>query len=169
MSTSSSADTKGSRPEQPIRLDSVSITIPSTTTIGPDQHTVDDALPLKDISSLPFHNEQRVVPENIANAGSLRWRDILYSVVVAKDKDEHGKPKSRTLLSGVSGEAKPGELVAIMGSSEAGKTMLLNCLTGRLGTGTLAGTITLDGKLHNPKSWKRAMAFVEQDDALYAT
>ncbi|KAJ3165466.1 ATP-binding cassette sub- G member 2 [Geranomyces variabilis] len=171
MSTSSSADTKGSRPEQPVRLDSVSITIPSTTDQQQQQqqqHKVDDALPLKDISSLPFHNEQRVVPENIANAGSLRWRDISYSVVVAKDKDEHGKPKSRTLLSGVSGEAKPGELVAIMGSSGAGKTTLLNCLTGRLGTGTLAGTITLDGKPRDPKSWKRAMAFVEQDDALYA-
>ncbi|KAJ3174853.1 ATP-binding cassette sub- G member 2 [Geranomyces variabilis] len=168
MSTASSSDTKGSRPEQPLRLDSVSVTMPSI------KHSVAnaDALPVKDTSSLslslPIYNEQRVTPENIANAGSLRWKDISYDVVVAKDKDEHGKPKSRTLLSGVSGQAQPGELVAIMGSSGAGKTTLLNCLTGRLGTGTLAGTITLDGKPRDPKSWKRAMAFVEQDDALYA-
>ncbi|KAJ3013164.1 ATP-binding cassette sub- G member 2 [Thoreauomyces humboldtii] len=135
------------RPPQPDRMESIDK--PTKTSI------------------LPTHTERRVTPEGKVG-GSLRWHDISYSVLVEKDKDENGKPKSRTLLSGVSGEAKPGELVAIMGSSGAGKTTLLNCLTGRLGTGTLSGTITLDGQPRDPKTWKRAMAFVEQDDALYS-
>ncbi|KAJ3146553.1 ATP-binding cassette sub- G member 2 [Geranomyces michiganensis] len=159
-------DEKPIRPDQPTRIDSVAI----------DSNNNNNALAMKPLNAdnnpslaLPLYNERRAVPEGtITNGGSLRWRDISYSVLIAKDKDEHGKPKSRTLLSGVSGEARPGELVAIMGSSGAGKTTLLNCLTGRLGTGTLSGTITLDGKPRDPKSWKRAMAFVEQDDALYA-
>ncbi|KNC98696.1 uncharacterized protein SPPG_06376 [Spizellomyces punctatus DAOM BR117] len=99
--------------------------------------------------------------------GSLSWNNVTYSIDL-KTKDDNGKPKSRTLLSDVSGEAKRGELVAIMGSSGAGKTTLLNCLSGRLGTGHLSGSVTLDGRPRNRKTWKKLVAFVEQDDQMYS-
>ncbi|KAI9093004.1 P-loop containing nucleoside triphosphate hydrolase protein [Phlyctochytrium arcticum] len=100
-------------------------------------------------------------------AGSLTWNNITYTIDL-KEKDENKKRKTRTLLSNVCGEAKRGELVAIMGSSGAGKTTLLNCLSGRLATGHLSGSILLDNQPRQVKTWKRVMAFVEQDDALYA-
>ena len=39
--------------------------------------------------------------------------------------------KTKTILEDVSGFAKPGELVAIMGASGGGKTSLLNILASR--------------------------------------
>ncbi|KAI9093005.1 P-loop containing nucleoside triphosphate hydrolase protein [Phlyctochytrium arcticum] len=106
-------------------------------------------------------------PQATFKHGSLTWNNITYTIDLT-EKDENKKPKTRTLLSNVCGEAKRGELVAIMGSSGAGKTTLLNCLSGRLATGHLSGSILLDNQPRQIKTWKRVMAFVEQDDALYA-
>ncbi|KAJ3177981.1 ATP-binding cassette sub- G member 2 [Gaertneriomyces sp. JEL0708] len=99
--------------------------------------------------------------------GSLVWSNLNYSIDIPKSKGEDGKPVRRALLKGINGEAKRGEMVAIMGSSGAGKTTLLNCLSGRLGVGYLEGSITLNGRVRDRKSWKRMMAFVEQDDQMY--
>jgi len=53
----------------------------------------------------------------------LAWRDIEYSIAV-KEKKDHLSVTSRTLLHPMSGEALPGELLAVMGTS--GETVLLN-------------------------------------------
>ncbi|KAI8823569.1 P-loop containing nucleoside triphosphate hydrolase protein [Fimicolochytrium jonesii] len=101
------------------------------------------------------------VATNRFPSGSLSWNNLRYSLKVGKDQE-------RVLLDGVSGEVKTGELVAIMGSSGAGKTTLLNCLSGRISTGKLNGDVALNGRPRNPKQWKKLMAFVEQDDHLYS-
>ncbi|KAI9344176.1 P-loop containing nucleoside triphosphate hydrolase protein [Zopfochytrium polystomum] len=59
-------------------------------------------------------------------------------------------------------------MIAIMGSSGAGKTTLLNCLSGRLTTGILSGSITHNGQPRDAHTWKKVMAYVEQDDALFS-
>ncbi|KAI8916954.1 P-loop containing nucleoside triphosphate hydrolase protein [Powellomyces hirtus] len=84
------------------------------------------------------------------------------------DRKSNDMTTTRVLLDGISGSAKRGELIAIMGASGAGKTTLLQCLSGRLSTGRLTGSITLDNQPRAPKTWKRLMAFVEQDDHLHA-
>ena len=51
---------------------------------------------------------------------TIRWRDVYVEAKGAK------------VLNGVSGEARPGQLLAIMGASGAGKSTLLGALAGRL-------------------------------------
>ncbi|KAI9470350.1 P-loop containing nucleoside triphosphate hydrolase protein [Coemansia mojavensis] len=73
----------------------------------------------------------------------------------------------RRVLHNISGEIYPGELVAIMGSSGAGKTTLLNVLAGRVQGGRLYGDIQFNGAKRDPHTFKRMLAFVEQDDLMH--
>ncbi|KAJ2658247.1 hypothetical protein IWW48_004103 [Coemansia sp. RSA 1200] len=91
----------------------------------------------------------------------LSWSDLNYDVRT-KDGD-------RRVLSNISGSIYPGELVAIMGSSGAGKTTLLNVLAGRVQGGRLYGNIKFNGTKRNPREFKRMLAYVEQEDLMYAT
>ncbi|TPX56692.1 hypothetical protein PhCBS80983_g04354 [Powellomyces hirtus] len=106
-------------------------------------------------------DQEQHARSRIHDGGSLAWSNLSYEI----DLPKGGK---RVLLDGISGSAKRGELIAIMGASGAGKTTLLQCLSGRLSTGRLTGSITLDNQPRAPKTWKRLMAFVEQDDHLHA-
>lgn len=66
----------------------------------------------------------------------------------------------RFLLKDVSGEAKPGRLLAIMGPSGSGKTTLLNVLAGQLMASPrlhLSGLLEVNGK---PR-YKKAYRFVQ--------
>ena len=65
--------------------------------------------------------------EEKQNGITLRWEDVQFGVQI-KNK------AYRDVLRGISGQANPGELLALMGSSGAGKTSLLNILASRLGT-----------------------------------
>jgi len=55
----------------------------------------------------------------------LAFSDLRYSVTVKEIDEKTGKmgTRERTLLSGINGFAKAGELTALMGSSGAGKTV----------------------------------------------
>ncbi|KAK7319444.1 hypothetical protein RJT34_04165 [Clitoria ternatea] len=92
----------------------------------------------------------------------LTWKDVW--VVTASSK----KKGSKSILQGLTGYAKPGELLAIMGPSGCGKSTLLDTLAGRLGSKTrLTGEILINGH-------KRALtygnsAYVRQDNTLLTT
>lgn len=63
----------------------------------------------------------------------------------------------RFLLKNVSGEAKPGRLLAIMGPSGSGKTTLLNVLAGQLTASPrlhLSGLLEVNGKPSSNKAYK---------------
>lgn len=78
--------------------------------------------------------------------------------------------KNRKILKKVSGEMRPGELCAIMGPSGAGKSTLLNVLAGRMNNvGKIAGKILVNGKPIDPVTFRTSIAYVMQDDALFAT
>ena len=127
--------------------------------------------------------------QEIQNSG-LCWKGITYDIPLAKKTkssssplsfnkdsekgsvDHNGspeEPKSRTILNNLSGSVARGEFVAVLGASGSGKTTLLNVLSGRLsGKGHIDGTVLYQGAERRASTWKRTVAFVEQDDALLA-
>uniref|UniRef100_A0A7S3UDR3 ABC transporter domain-containing protein n=1 Tax=Picocystis salinarum TaxID=88271 RepID=A0A7S3UDR3_9CHLO len=76
-----------------------------------------------------------------------------------------GNPKENLeLLKGVSGYAVPGTLTALMGSSGAGKTTLMDVIAGRKTGGQILGEIKLNGHPKEQKTFRRIMGYVEQTD-----
>jgi ABC-type multidrug transport system ATPase subunit len=89
----------------------------------------------------------------------FEWHDIRYSVYSEQEKEW------KQVLNGISGNAKSGEIVAILGSSGAGKTSLLNILAGRAINGKIEGTVKLNGR-KRPVNWPEVIGYVEQEDLL---
>ncbi|XP_041480430.1 ABC transporter G family member 9-like [Lytechinus variegatus] len=84
---------------------------------------------------------------------TLEFRNVCLTL---KDKD---------VLKNVSGSAEPGKLLALMGPSGAGKTMLLTALAGRY-QGTQKGQILL-GQKPLDKTLRRKISFVLQEDVFF--
>ncbi|KAJ0423003.1 ABC-2 type transporter-domain-containing protein [Aspergillus carlsbadensis] len=91
----------------------------------------------------------------IQNRSIFTWKNLTYTV-----KTPDG---DRVLLDNVQGYVKPGTLGALMGSSGAGKTTLLDVLAQRKTTGTIHGSIQVDGR-PLPISFQRSAGYVEQLD-----
>lgn len=91
----------------------------------------------------------------------LTWKDVWVTASV-------GKNGNKSIIEGLTGYAKPGQLLAIMGPSGCGKSTLLDALAGRLSSNTRqTGEILINGK-------KQALAYgtsayVTQDDTLLTT
>lgn len=83
------------------------------------------------------------------------WSDVEYSVPYGNG--------TRKLLNGVSGYAKPGLMIALMGASGAGKTTLLNTLAQRQKMGVVGGKMEVDGRPLGP-DFQRGTGFCEQMD-----
>lgn len=101
----------------------------------------------------------------------LAWRDLHYSVPVSEKDQATGKQRTvqRELLAGVSGFARAGELTALMGSSGAGKTTLMDVIAGRKTSGTITGEILVNGHKQSFPTFSRLAAYVEQMDVLLGT
>ncbi|CAO2210025.1 unnamed protein product [Urochloa humidicola] len=75
--------------------------------------------------------------------------------------------REKTIISGMSGVVRPGEMLAMLGPSGSGKTTLLTALGGRHGGGALlSGKITYSGQTFSG-AVKRRTGFVTQHDVLY--
>ncbi|KAM0016806.1 putative ABC transporter, AAA+ ATPase domain, P-loop containing nucleoside triphosphate hydrolase [Helianthus debilis subsp. tardiflorus] len=101
---------------------------------------------------------------------TLKFEDLAYNINLQSGKDRclftsADSKRTRTVLNGVSGVVRPGELLAMLGPSGSGKTTLLAALGGRL-SGKLSGSITYSGQTFS-SSVKRKIGFVTQDDVLY--
>ncbi|KAM0334541.1 hypothetical protein ACHAQA_001571 [Verticillium albo-atrum] len=84
-------------------------------------------------------SEQDETLEQLTESESIfTWQDLEYSVPYL------GAEKK--LLNKVSGYAKPGVMVALMGASGAGKTTLLNTLSQRQTVGVVNGDMLVDGR-----------------------
>lgn len=95
--------------------------------------------------------------------------DISFSDVVCRveAKDETREKYTKTILHGVSGLFKAGELSVIMGASGAGKTTLLNILAGRITPSE--GSICANGKPYDFHSFGGFGNYVMQVDILMET
>lgn len=106
------------------------------------------------------HGEQ---PDGLLrNTSVFTWKNLCYTV-----KTPSG---DRQLLDNVHGWIKPGKLGALMGSSGAGKTTLMDVLAQRKTEGTIHGSILVDGR-DLPVSFQRSAGYCEQLDVheSYAT
>ncbi|KAI0469136.1 putative ABC multidrug transporter [Xylaria cf. heliscus] len=88
------------------------------------------------------------------------FRDINYFV--------HASGSEKQLLRNVSGFVTPGKLVALMGSSGAGKTTLMDVLAQRKDKGTVKGSILINGRPQGI-SFQRDTGYCEQNDVHEAT
>ncbi|XP_027367247.1 ABC transporter G family member 7 isoform X3 [Abrus precatorius] len=123
--------------------------------LSPDND--DDDMPDNDSRNGEAPSSGKVTPVTI------RWNSINCSL-----SDKSSK-SVRFLLKNVSGEAKPGRLLAIMGPSGSGKTTLLNVLAGQLQASPrlhLSGILEFNGKSSSKNAYK--FAYVRQEDLFFS-
>ena len=88
---------------------------------------------------------------------TLQWQDINLRVTLGKGK----AATEKSILTNVSAYAAPGELLAIMGPSGAGKTSLLNCLAMR--NRDFQGALTINGNAWT-SDFARSTAYMHQTE-----
>mmetsp|Transcript_27588 Transcript_27588/g.66312 ORF Transcript_27588/g.66312 Transcript_27588/m.66312 type:complete len:915 (-) Transcript_27588:593-3337(-) len=88
----------------------------------------------------------------------LTFRDVHYTVVssIGNEKLE--------LLKGIDGVVEAGKMTALMGSSGAGKTTLMDVLSLRKTSGEIKGNVRLNGHPQEDLSFRRCTGYVEQFD-----
>ncbi|KAI8006143.1 ABC transporter G family member 1 [Camellia lanceoleosa] len=74
---------------------------------------------------------------------------------------------TKILLNEISGEARDGEILAVLGASGSGKSTLIDALAKRIAKGSLKGTVTLNGEALKSRLLKVISAYVMQDDLLF--
>lgn len=77
--------------------------------------------------------------------------------------------KGRQILSNITGSVHPGELLAIMGASGAGKTSFLDILARKKKRGLVTGDFWLNGEKVADDEFRSVIGFVDQDDTLMPT
>ena len=88
---------------------------------------------------------------------SLHFSDISYQL------------GNHVILDNVSGSVKPGQLLAIMGASGAGKSTFLDILARKNKRGVVGGRTLVNGREVPDADFKKVMGFVDQEDTLMST
>ena len=102
---------------------------------------------------------------SVESGCTISCKDLHYSITTKKK----GKKTVTQILHGIDSVFKPGRLTAIMGASGAGKTSLLNFLSGEISKGQLGGEVAVNGFPASTKDLKKVSAFVFQDDVILET
>ncbi|KAG5034249.1 hypothetical protein JHK87_009159 [Glycine soja] len=96
---------------------------------------------------------------------SITFDEIRYSVEMPQEMKSQGILEDRLeLLKGVNGVFRPGVLTALMGVSGAGKTTLMDVLSGRKTAGYVQGQITISGYPKKQETFARIAGYCEQTD-----
>uniref|UniRef100_A0A1S3WXZ0 ABC transporter G family member 31-like n=1 Tax=Nicotiana tabacum TaxID=4097 RepID=A0A1S3WXZ0_TOBAC len=96
---------------------------------------------------------------------TMTFHNVKYFVDMPKEMSSEGIPERKLqLLSNVSGVFSPGVLTALVGSSGAGKTTLMDCLAGRKTAGYIEGDIRISGYPKQQQTFARISGYVEQND-----
>ncbi|KAE9166423.1 ABC transporter G family member 36 [Phytophthora fragariae] len=98
-------------------------------------------------------SEKHFIPVTVA------FKDLWYTV-----PDPTNPKDTIDLLKGISGYALPGTITALMGSSGAGKTTLMDVIAGRKTGGTIRGQILLNGHPATDLAIRRSTGYCEQMD-----
>ncbi|CAJ1970634.1 unnamed protein product [Sphenostylis stenocarpa] len=96
---------------------------------------------------------------------TMTFHNVNYFVDMPKEISKQGVPETRLqLLTNVSGVFSPGVLTALVGSSGAGKTTLMDVLAGRKTGGYIEGDIKISGYPKEQRTFARISGYVEQND-----
>ncbi|KAJ4725593.1 Pleiotropic drug resistance ABC transporter [Melia azedarach] len=96
---------------------------------------------------------------------TMTFHNVNYYVDMPKEMSSQGVPEKKLqLLSNVSGVFSPGVLTALVGSSGAGKTTLMDVLAGRKTGGYIEGDIKISGFPKEQRTFARISGYVEQND-----
>ncbi|WJX58199.1 ABC transporter G member 31 [Trifolium repens] len=96
---------------------------------------------------------------------TMTFHNVNYYVDMPKEIRKQGIPETKLqLLSDVSGVFSPGVLTALVGSSGAGKTTLMDVLAGRKTGGYIEGNIKISGYPKEQRTFARIAGYVEQND-----
>lgn len=107
-----------------------------------------------EIEEIP-QDQEVTIPFQRAN---LTFKDVHYTVKssISDEKLE--------LLKGIDGVVEAGRMTALMGSSGAGKTTLMDVLALRKSSGEITGDVRLNGHPQEEVSFRRCTGYVEQFD-----
>lgn len=116
----------------------------------------------------PVEVVDRTLPDLPAVQGAITFAHVAFAYPPALVQGEDSPTEARQVLRDISFTVQPGEMVALVGPSGAGKTTTLSLLL-RLYDFT-AGTITLDGadiRTVTARSLREQMALVPQEPTLF--
>lgn len=109
-----------------------------------------------------------------SEAISLEWSSIDYHLLVKSSKSTMLATvyEDKHILHGISGAARSGELIAIMGPTGCGKTSFMNVLAARAPYALekfskLTGRVLVNKQPRNDESFRSISAYVLQDDKLF--
>ncbi|RKP06073.1 P-loop containing nucleoside triphosphate hydrolase protein [Thamnocephalis sphaerospora] len=99
----------------------------------------------------------------------LVFHNLTYRVPIIDPATK--KPATKAILDGVTGVFQPGRLTAILGSSGAGKTSLMNVMAGELtsNVGTLTGELLVNGRSAAGHEIRKMAGYVHQEDTILHT
>ncbi|KAL5533512.1 hypothetical protein ACEPAF_5288 [Sanghuangporus sanghuang] len=103
----------------------------------------------------------------------IAWRNVSYVVPTSyafrlrrrRSSAADGYTDEKVVLDNVNGRVEPGQMMAILGPSGAGKTTLVEILAGKQKSGVVSGTVTRSSSVGNSAPLAR-VAFVPQQDVL---
>lgn len=107
------------------------------------------------------------VPRKMSFPSLFRRRNRLGATTADPVAAESLFSRTKTLLNDISGEARDGEILAVLGASGSGKSTLIDALANRIAKGSLKGSITLNGEVLESRLLKVISAYVMQDDLLF--
>lgn len=121
-----------------------------------------DASPVQQEGSVPPLSRQDIAATAMEKVVNFTWENLTYKVPI-EDKD--GNITYKTLLFNLSGCAKGGRVLSIMGPSGAGKTTLMGTITGKLynASAIQEGCCFMNNNIYNQR-YKRLVSYVCQDD-----
>lgn len=120
-----------------------------------------DQLPIKAPHSTDRKNQYRIRTKKLTYR-SFRGVDEFNWFCSWKEK-----PPAACILKNVNCEARPGEIMAIVGPSGAGKTTLLDILAGMIPLRRVSGSVLVNEQPMNITQFRRISGYVTQDEVLF--